>query len=107
MAQERMVPRSACWSLSTLVVAWQALCVSAAEPFPPSSEQIQERYQRLYLDPVNLKVPSITADESVTYDYDIVYVRGPRFGDEGKTTWTEVSHPHRMDAGAGFVYAFR
>ena len=59
--------------------------------------------QRLHLAPINLKVPSILSDASVTYDYDIVYVRAARLGDEGKTTWTEVSHPHRMDPGADLM----
>ncbi len=54
-------------------------------------------------DPIHLDVPRITTDKSVEYDYDIVYVRAPRYGDEGKTTWTEVSHPHRMDPGADLV----
>ena len=36
-------------------------------------------------------------------DYDIVYVRQARFGDEVNTTWPEIFHPARMDAGADLV----
>ena len=36
-------------------------------------------------------------------DYDIVYVRQPRFGDNSNTTWPEVFHPARLDAGADLM----
>ena len=37
-----------------------------------------------------MDVPNISTDASVTIDYDIVYVRAPRFGDEKLTRWAEV-----------------
>ncbi len=36
-------------------------------------------------------------------DYDIVYVRQPRYGDTVNTTWPEVSHPGRIDPGADLM----
>ncbi|MFO1349251.1 MAG: hypothetical protein U1F68_00645 [Gammaproteobacteria bacterium] len=36
-------------------------------------------------------------------NYDIVYVRQPRFGDNTNTTWPEVSHPGRIDPGADLM----
>lgn len=36
-------------------------------------------------------------------DYDIVYVRQPRFGDNTNTTWPEVSHPASIDPGADLM----
>lgn len=36
-------------------------------------------------------------------DYDIVYVRQVRFGDMINTTWPEIFHPARMDAGADLM----
>ncbi|TDR20487.1 hypothetical protein [Marinicella litoralis] len=36
-------------------------------------------------------------------DYDIVYVRQVRFGDMVNTTWPEIFHPGRMDAGADLM----
>ncbi len=36
-------------------------------------------------------------------DYDIVYVRQVRFGDDVNTTWPEVFHPAKLDAGADLV----
>ncbi len=36
-------------------------------------------------------------------DYDIVYVRQPRFGDTTNTTWPEVFHPARLDPGADLM----
>jgi len=35
--------------------------------------------------------------------YDIVYVRQPRFGDNTNTTWPEVAHPAKIDAGADLM----
>ncbi len=36
-------------------------------------------------------------------DFDIVYVRQARFGDEVNTIWPEIFHPARMDAGADLM----
>lgn len=36
-------------------------------------------------------------------DYDVVYVRQPRYGDDVNTTWPEVFHPARLDPGADLV----
>ncbi|MBL8142002.1 MAG: hypothetical protein JNM38_12865 [Acidobacteria bacterium] len=36
-------------------------------------------------------------------DYDIVYVRQPRYGDARETTWPEVFHPGRIDPGADLM----
>ncbi len=36
-------------------------------------------------------------------DFDIVYVRQVRFGDDINTTWPEVFHPAKMDPGADLV----
>lgn len=36
-------------------------------------------------------------------DYDIVYVRQPRYGDLTNTTWPEVFHPARLDPGADLM----
>ena len=36
-------------------------------------------------------------------DYDIVYVRQPRFGDNQNTTWPEIFHPGRIDPGADLM----
>lgn len=38
-----------------------------------------------------------------TVDYDIVYVRQPRYGDLTNTTWPEVFHPGRIDPGADLM----
>jgi len=59
--------------------------------------------EKLYLDPIKLASPAIASDPSVKYDYDIVYVRAPRFGDKGRTKWTEIAHPALMDAGADLM----
>lgn len=46
--------------------------------------------------------PAIAAISGLV-DYDIVYVRQPRFGDTINTTWPEVSHPASIDPGADLM----
>lgn len=36
-------------------------------------------------------------------DYDIVYVRQPRYGDNANTTWPEVFHPAELEPGADLM----
>jgi len=38
-----------------------------------------------------------------TVDYDVVYVRQPRYGDTQNTEWPEVFHPAKMDPGADLM----
>jgi Hydrazine synthase alpha subunit middle domain len=54
--------------------------------------------------PLNVKPRPIADDKTVKYDYDIVYVRAPRFekGDDGKerpaSVWPEIGHPYNLHA---------
>ncbi|HKD35260.1 MAG TPA: hypothetical protein VKB78_00625, partial [Pirellulales bacterium] len=59
--------------------------------------------EELYPAPIDLKIPHISTDKSITYDYDIVYVRAPRHGDEARSHWTDISNPWVMDAGADLM----
>ncbi|MDA1016281.1 MAG: hypothetical protein O3A00_17720, partial [Planctomycetota bacterium] len=52
---------------------------------------------------LNVVVPDVKSDAAVTWDYDIVYVRAPRFGDERATRWAEVFHPMNVDPGSDLV----
>ena len=60
--------------------------------------------EELYPDPINVAVPSITTDKSVTYDYDIAYIRAPRAGDKvHKRYFTDFSSPVTMEPGADLM----
>ncbi len=59
--------------------------------------------EQLFLDPIDVRVPHVSTDPTVKYDYDIVYVRAPRKGDRGRTRWTEIAHPALMDPGADLM----
>ncbi len=56
--------------------------------------------------PLNIKPRPIAEDKTVKYDYDIVYVRAPRFGkDKGKDgkerpaqVWPEIGHPYNLQS---------
>jgi hypothetical protein len=37
----------------------------------------------------NVNPPHISTDKSIKYDYDIVFVRAPRYGDEKRGGWAE------------------
>jgi len=53
---------------------------------------------------INVTVPHISADKSVKYDYDIVYVRALRAGDvKHKRFYTDFSQPVTMEPGADLM----
>ena len=59
---------------------------------------------RLYKQTLNVKVPHISTDKSIRYDYDIVYVRAQRAGDEiHKRYYTDFSQPVTMEPGADLM----
>jgi hypothetical protein len=58
----------------------------------------------LYSDPIDVRVPHISTDKSVRYDYDIVYVRAPRAGDKvHKSFYTDFSQPVTLEPGADLM----
>src|SRR5262245_50447030 len=64
----------------------------------------QQKKEPLFLDPINVKVPHITTDRSVRYDYDIVYVRALRAGDKvHKRYYTDFSQPVTLEPGADLM----
>ncbi len=64
----------------------------------------QDHKEKLYLDPVNVRVPSIATDPSIRYDFDIVYVRAPRAGDKiHKRFYTDFSQPVTLEPGADLM----
>ena len=62
-----------------------------------------EDKEPLFLDPINIHPRPIAQDPSVKYDYDIVYVRTPRQGDDKGSLWTEIAHPALMDPGGDLM----
>src|SRR5262249_17207692 len=70
------------------------LVLAALAGLPATS---QEEKEELFLDPIDVKVPHISTDKAIKYDYDIVYVRTPRKGDTARSVWTEIAHPAIMD----------
>ncbi len=62
-----------------------------------------QQKQQLYLNKIDVVVPHVSTDASVKYDYDIVYIRAVRRGDEGRTVWADISHPVLMDPGADLM----
>ena len=79
------------WLFPTLILT--GLLATAAVSFG------EDKKARL----LHVNPPHVSTDRSVKYDYDIVYVRAPRFGDQKPTQWTEVGHPRSMDPGADLM----
>lgn len=64
----------------------------------------QDKKPETFTDPIDVKVPAIGADETVKYDYDIVYVRAPRAGDDKhKRFFADFSSPVVMEPGADLM----
>ena len=59
--------------------------------------------KKRFLDPINVNPPLIATDKAVKYDYDIVYVRAPRKGDEGRTIWADIAHPALTEPNADLM----
>jgi Hydrazine synthase alpha subunit middle domain len=59
--------------------------------------------EQRFPDRIDLNVPTIASDRSIRYDYDIVYVRAPRRGDDTVSSWAEISHPVVMEPGADLM----
>ncbi|MSR55388.1 MAG: hypothetical protein EXS09_19200, partial [Gemmataceae bacterium] len=52
---------------------------------------------------LNVAPASIATDKAVKYDYDIVYVRAPRRGDNKQIAWAEVFSPLRGEPGSDLM----
>jgi len=79
----------------------QALIIAAATFGSLAAQQPQET---LYKEPLDVVPKPIAGDSSVRYDYDIVYVRARRAGDEvHKRFYTDFSQPVTMEPGADLM----
>lgn len=52
---------------------------------------------------VSIAPPPIATDETIRYDYDIVYVRAPRRTDGREAAWAEFSKPVHMELAADLM----
>ncbi len=74
-----------------------AMCLAAC----PASGQEDEP---LFRESLNVNPPPISTDATIRYDYDIIYVRAQRAGDEvHKRYYTDFSQPVTMEPGADLM----
>jgi hypothetical protein len=79
-----------------------AALVAVAFGFAVTAQE--KKKEEKYLDPIDVKVPHVSTDKTVKYDYDIVYVRAPRAGDKThKRFFTDFSSPVTMEPGADLM----
>jgi len=75
-----------------LLLAWSSTALRAAEPEP------------LFTDTLSTDIPHVSTDDEIRYDYDIVYVRADRAGDEvHKRYYTDFSQPVTLEPGADLM----
>ena len=83
--------RLKCFFLTVMIVLAQRSVIPAQD-------------QPLFLDDIDVRIPSISEDKSVSIDYDIVYVRADRDGDTNhKRYYTDFSQPVTMEPGADLM----
>ncbi|MBI3857170.1 MAG: FecR domain-containing protein, partial [Planctomycetes bacterium] len=69
-----------------------------------TQDRAPDKKEKLFLEPIKVEVPPIASDPSVKYDYDIVYVRARRAGDEvHKRFYTDFSQPVTLEPGADLM----
>jgi hypothetical protein len=68
-----------------------------------AAEQPHKEEQKRYGGILSIDPPHISKELSVSYDYDIVYVRAPRRHADGRSHWAEVGDPRTMEPGADLV----
>src|SRR5262249_18468160 len=68
-----------------------------------AAKKLRPEYE-VFLEPLDVKIPHISTDKSVKYNYDIVYVRARRAGDKvHKRFYTDFSQPVAMEPGADLM----
>jgi hypothetical protein len=69
-----------------------------------TQDRAPDKKEKLYLEPVRTDVPPLASDPSVKLDYDIVYVRARRAGDDlHKRFYTDFSQPVTLEPGADLM----
>jgi hypothetical protein len=90
--------------MRSLFIATCALALAALTCAVSVLGQDKRPKEEKYLDPLDVKVPHISTDKDVKYDYDIVYVRAKRAGDKvHKRFFTDFSTPVTMEPGADLM----
>jgi hypothetical protein len=85
-------------------VSWWRACLACAvillSAGPAAAQDDEARYKAS----INVEPPLIATDRAIQYDYDIVYVRARRAGDEvHKRYYTDFSQPVTMEPGADLM----
>jgi hypothetical protein len=83
-----------------------ALCAFALTLgfFAQQAPAVAQEDEPLFQKTLNVAPPHISTDPSVRYDYDIVYVRGPRAGDKvHKRFYTDIATPVTLEPGADLM----
>ncbi len=98
-----VILRWATLRITDMLLSMKTLLWAMAFPLIASVGPSSHGQEELYPGDLDLRIPLASADASVRYDYDIVYVRAPRLGDGAGSLWSEIAHPSLMDPGADLM----
>src|SRR5262249_11882927 len=68
-----------------------------------SAQDAKKAQPEKFLGPINVTPPPSASDARVKYDCAIGYVRAPRKGDKGRTTWADIAHQKMMEDNADLM----
>src|SRR5688500_13466859 len=85
------------------IPSWRPLLVALALFAVSHGQTPGQQKEKLYLDPLDIEPRPIAKDNSVKYDFDVVYVRAPRPAGKSPSHWAEVGDPRTMDPGAALM----
>ncbi len=91
--------------LHVIFIVGCALALAFATSLRADDEPLSKRYGKV---PLDAEPKPVATDPSIKIDYDIVYVRAPRFvkerdGRERPSKWPEIGHPTNIDPGYDLV----
>jgi hypothetical protein len=108
MTHPRMAVLVAATTLTSAIVAMSARTRLVASPTRQTFREYRpydefKDYKRAEPVPIKVNPKPVASDPSIKYDYDIVFVRAPRLGDDRQTSWPDVFLPNKVEPGADLM----
>src|SRR5262249_37362180 len=104
-AVRRIIAASACTLLGDPAMTSRLpLVLVSSGLFALAFAAPKSREEERFDEKLNTKIPHISTDKSIKYDYDIVYVRAKRAGDKvHKRFYTDIATPVTLEPGADLM----
>ena len=89
--------------LAFVLLTLPAADSSAADSSAADSSADERPADKRYRAAIQLDPPHFSQDSALKLDYDLIYVRAPRFGDRTQNSWPDVARPLHVDPGADLM----